>query len=65
MRTTLLATSPRTRISPEIMEKHGKKKGKGGFAKHDKKKDDAKPAKEVTMQAVEKGIEEALTEEVI
>lgn len=66
MRLTLLATPARARITPEVLEKHGKKKGKGGFAKHDKKKDmpQAKPAKEVTMQAVEKGIEEALTEEV-
>ena len=66
LRLTLLATPARARITPEVMEKHGKKKGKGGFAKHDKKKDMpiSKPAKEVTMQDVEKGIEDALTEEV-
>lgn len=66
MRQTLLATPARPRITPEVMEKHAKKKGKGGFAKHDKKKDipAVKPAKQVTMKAVEKGIEEALTEEV-
>ncbi|OGY37357.1 MAG: hypothetical protein A3E36_02935 [Candidatus Andersenbacteria bacterium RIFCSPHIGHO2_12_FULL_45_11b] len=70
LRTTLLATSMRDRITPEVLEKHGKKKGKGGFAKHDKKKDmhpstgSGQEKKEVTMQAVEKGIEEALTEEV-
>jgi ribosomal protein S6 len=56
LRMTLLATP--------VREKHGKKKGKGGFARHDKKKDTEKPEKEVTMKAVEKGIEEALTEEV-
>jgi ribosomal protein S6 len=64
LRMTLLATPVRTRITPEVLEKHGKKKGKGGFARHDKKKDTEKPEKEVTMKAVEKGIEEALTEEV-
>ena len=72
LRTTLIATPMRDRITPEVLEKHGKKKGKGGFAKHDKKKDNGQTrpstgsgqAKEVTMQAVEKGIEEALTEEV-
>ncbi|HSX24630.1 MAG TPA: 30S ribosomal protein S6 [Candidatus Andersenbacteria bacterium] len=66
LRTTLLATPKRTRITPEILEKHGKKKGKDGFVKHDKNKEAQKaPKKEVTMQAVEKGIEEALTEEVV
>ncbi|MEO6078106.1 MAG: 30S ribosomal protein S6 [Candidatus Andersenbacteria bacterium] len=64
LRMTLLATPARARITPEVLEKHGKKKGKGGFARHDKKKDAEKPTKEVTMKAVEKGIEEALTEEV-
>ena len=64
LRNTLLATAQRTRITPEVLEKHGKRAGKGGFAKHDKKKDVLKPAKEVTMQDVEKGIEEALTEDV-
>ena len=64
LRMTLLATPARARITPEVLEKHGKKKGKGGFARHDKKKDAEKPAKEVTMKAVEKGIEDALTQEV-
>lgn len=65
MRTTILATQERTRMSRELLEKHRKKTGKNKFEKHDKRTMPEKPAKEVTMQQVEKGIEEALVEEVI
>ena len=55
-------------MSQEILEKHGRRtskdkhRGNGRPEKAEKK--DATPEKEVTMQDVEKGIEEALTEEV-
>lgn len=66
LRTTILATPVRTRMSQEILDKYGKKKGKKGAGKFDKhaeaKKSDS--AKEVSMKDVEKGIEDALTEEV-
>ncbi len=69
MRFTILATPERTRMSQELLEKHAKKSGrdKGGKPMHKKAPEAASaavPAKEVTMQDVEKGIEEALTEEV-
>lgn len=67
MRLTILATPPRARMSQELIEKHGKRKGKsasGRPEKHAHEKIAEKPEKEVTMQDVEKGIEEALTTEV-
>ncbi len=66
MRLTILATPPRTRMSAGLIEKHGKKRGKTSHVRPEKqqKEKEVKPAKEVTMQDVEKGIEEALVEEV-
>ncbi|OGY31376.1 MAG: 30S ribosomal protein S6 [Candidatus Andersenbacteria bacterium RIFCSPHIGHO2_01_FULL_46_36] len=70
MRLTLLATPPRTRMSAELIEKHGKRKGKGIAGRPEKYQKESipvskeAPAKEVTMQDVEKGIEEALVTEV-
>lgn len=61
LRLTILATTPRTRMSQELIEKHGKRKGKSGMSRPEKFQ---KGVKEVTMQDVEKGIEEALVEEV-
>lgn len=64
LRLTILATTPRIRMSQELMEKHGKRKGKMGSRPEKQQPRSEKPVKEVTMQDVEKGIEEALTEEV-
>lgn len=68
LRLTILATPARTRMSSELMEKHSRRKGKFAGNKSEKqhKEVERKPKseKEVTMQDVEKGIEEALTEEV-
>lgn len=64
LRLTILATAPRVRMSQELIEKHGKRKGKMGSRPEKQQPKVEKPAKEVTMQDVEKGIEEALTEEV-
>ncbi len=66
LRFTILATPERKRISQEILEKYSKRAGKDkqGKPEHKKTPEVAAPAKEVTMQDVEKGIEEALTEEV-
>ncbi|HLC49547.1 MAG TPA: 30S ribosomal protein S6 [Candidatus Andersenbacteria bacterium] len=66
LRFTILATTERKRVSQEIMDKYSKRTGKDKQEKPEYKKT-VKPAtveKEVTMQDVEKGIEEALTEEV-
>ena len=66
LRSTILATPERKRISQEIFEKYSKKAGrdKGGKPEQKRTPEVVAPAKEVTMQDVEKGIEEALTEEV-
>jgi ribosomal protein S6 len=66
LRSTILATSERKRISQEIFEKYSKRNSKDKAGKPEQRKapEAATPAKEVTMQDVEKGIEEALTEEV-
>ncbi len=66
MRFTVLATPPRVRMSPELMEKHGRRAGKDTKKQHRKETKEQAPReqKKVTMQDVEKGIEEALTEEV-
>lgn len=66
LRFTILSTPERKRISQEILEKYSKRAGKdkGGKPESKKAAEPAAPAKEVTMQDVEKGIEEALTEEV-
>ncbi len=70
MRLTILATPPRTRMSQELIEKHGKRKGKNAVGRPEKQLKEnlptgrGKQTKEVTMQDVEKGIEEALTTEV-
>lgn len=66
MRFTILATPERARATQELLDKYARKGGKGAENKEVAKKQ-AKPeapAKEVTMKDVEKGIEEALTEEV-
>lgn len=66
LRFTILATPVRKRISQELFAKYGKRSEKDKSGKPDHKKTVAPitSTKEVTMQAVEKGIEEALTEEV-
>lgn len=67
MRLTILATAPRTRMSQELLEKHSKRKGKAAGNERPEKQKQTKaevPEKEVTMQDVEKGIEEALITEV-
>lgn len=70
MRLTILATPPRVRMSQELIEKHGKRKGKSASNRPEKQLKKSlpdgreTPEKEVTMQDVEKGIEEALTTEV-
>lgn len=66
LRFTILATPARSRITSEVMEKYSKRSGKDKNAKPEQRKtpEAAAPAKEVTMKDVEKGIEEALTEEV-
>lgn len=65
LRFTILATAQRARITPEVLEKYSKKAGKDKGGKPGYKKAEvAAPVKEVTAEAVDKGIEEALTEEV-
>jgi ribosomal protein S6 len=66
IRFTILATPARTRISQEILAKYSKHADKDKPKKPEQKKAPQAPAsmKEVTMQDVEKGIEDALTEEV-
>lgn len=67
MRFTILATPARTRMSQELLEKHGRRAGKDAKKQTHKTEERNKAPqiqKEVTMQDVEKGIEEALTEEV-
>ena len=66
LRSTILATPERKRISQELKEKYSKKAGKdkGGKGDYKKTPEIAAPVKEVTAEAVDKGIEEALTEEV-
>lgn len=70
MRLTIIATPPRTRMSQELLEKHAKRKGKPGNSRPEKQprekvvEKSEKADKEVTMQDVEKGIEEALITEV-
>lgn len=67
MRFTILATPQRTRMSQELLDKHGRRSGKDAKKQMHKGEEKAKTPeekKEVTMQDVEKGIEEALTEEV-
>ncbi len=66
LRFTILATQQRPRISKEILDKYDKNADKDKSGKHGYKKPEAAaPAqKEVTMKDVEKGIEEALTEEI-
>lgn len=61
MRFTVLSTAPREGVTPEMMEKYGRKRKDSG-KKPEKR--EAKPTKKVTMEDVEKGIEEALSEEV-
>lgn len=66
LRLTVLATPARTRMSQELIEKYSKRKGKpaNGRTEKEPRVTQKKPAKEVTMQDVEKGIEEALVTEV-
>ena len=67
MRFTILATPARTRMSQELLEKHGRRAGKDAKKQMHKIEERSKAPqiqKEVTMQDVEKGIEEALTEEI-
>ncbi len=66
LRFTILATAARKRISTELLEKYSKKSGKDKTGKPERRKapESIAPAKEVTAEAVEKGIESALTEEV-
>ncbi|MDA1169408.1 MAG: 30S ribosomal protein S6 [bacterium] len=67
LRFTILATTQRKRITQEIFDKYGKKsdKDRSGKSDHRKPITPAAPQKEATMQEVEKGIEEALTQEVL
>ena len=67
LRFTILATPVRKRISQELFVKYGKRTDKDKSGKPDYKKTatPAAPVKEATMQDVEKGIEEALTQEVL
>ncbi|MEK7500084.1 MAG: 30S ribosomal protein S6 [Patescibacteria group bacterium] len=66
LRFTILATMPRKRITQELFEKYGKKSDKDrSKPDHKKATPVAAPVKEATMQDVEKGIEEALTQEVL
>lgn len=59
LRFTILNTPQRAEISQEILAKAQQKPGQ-----KPKKQETPKPVKKVTMEDVEKGIEEALTEEV-
>ena len=62
IRFTVLNTPKRSEVSAEVAEKFARTKKD---SRHKKKpREDRKPAKKVTMEDVEKGIEEALTEEV-
>jgi len=61
LRFTILNTPKRQDAGTEILEKAQQKPGK---EKMEKKEVEKKPAKKVTMEDVEKGIEDALSEEV-
>lgn len=67
IRFTILATSRREEVASELIEKYVPKKGdkkKAGKPTIKPRAKAVEPAAPVTMEDVEKGIEEALTEEV-
>ena len=66
MRFTILATPRRTSAAAEVIEKYAKKKDnkRSDSKRGSQNSKSSKSTKKVTMEEVEKGIDEALTEEV-